>query len=147
MHQSLPNIDFASIRPLRGKQTDGFEELSVQLFHGETEGHGEFFAIEGSGGDGGVEAYRTRADDTKVAVQSKYFDQLGTAQWNQITKSVKSALENHPTLRAYIVSTPLNRTPAQTEKWKALTAEWPAWSASSSDRQRQTKKTQCYGGR
>lgn len=124
MDYTLPDIDFASIRPLRGKQTAGFEELSVQLFHGETEGQGEFFAIEGSGGDGGVEAYRTRADGTKVAVQSKYFDQLGTSQWNQITKSVKSALENHPTLRTYIVSTPLNRTPAQTKKWQSLIAEW-----------------------
>lgn len=124
MDYPLPNIDFGYIRPLRGKQTDGFEELSVQLFHGETEGQGEFFAIEGSGGDGGVEAYRIRADGTKVAVQSKYFDRLGTSQWNQITKSVKSALENHPTLRTYIVSTPLNRNPTQTEKWKSLTAEW-----------------------
>lgn len=124
MHQTLPNVDFGSIRLLRGKQTDAFEELSVQLFNGETEGQGEFFAIDGSGGDGGVEAYRTRADGTKVAVQSKYFDKLGTSQWNQITKSVKSAIANHPTLRTYIVSTPLNRTPAQTKKWQSLTAEW-----------------------
>ena len=124
MHKTLPNIDFGSIRPLRGKQADGFEELSVQLFYGETEDQGEFFAIEGSGGDGGVEAYRTLADGTKVAVQSKYFDKLGTSQWNQITKSVKSALKHHPTLRIYIVSTPLNRTPAQTKKWKSLTVEW-----------------------
>lgn len=124
MDYALPNIDFRSIRPLRGKQTDGFEELSVQLFHGETEGEGEFFAIEGSGGDGGVEAYRTSVDGSKVAVQSKYFDKLGTKQWNQVTKSVKSALENHRSIRTYIVSTPLNRTPAQTKKWKSLTAEW-----------------------
>lgn len=124
MYKPLPNIDFRSIRSLRGKQSAGFEELSVQLFHGETEGHGEFFSIEGEGGDGGVEAYRTSTDSTKIAVQSKYFDKLGSSQWNQITKSVESALKNHPTLSTYIVSTPLNRTPVQTKKWNSLTAEW-----------------------
>lgn len=124
MQQTLPNIDFGSIRPLRGKQTEGFEELSVQLFHGETESEGEFYAIEGSGGDGGVEAYRKGPDGAKVAVQSKYFHTLGSSQWSQITKSVKSALKNHPELCTYIVSTPLNRTPAQTTKWETLTAEW-----------------------
>jgi len=124
MHQILPNIDFGSIRPLRGKQADGFEELSVQLFYGETEGKGEFFAIEGSGGDGGVEAYRKGTDGTIVAVQSKYFITLGPSQWRQITKSVKSALENHAGLRTYIVSTPPNRTPAQQTKWETLVGEW-----------------------
>lgn len=124
MKESLPSINFGSIRPLRGKQADGFEELSVQLFYGETEGKGEFFAIEGSGGDGGVEAYRKGTDGAIVAVQSKYFNTLGSSQWCQITKSVKSALKNHSELRTYIVSTPLNRTPTQKTKWGTLVTEW-----------------------
>lgn len=128
-HNILPDINFGSIRPLGGKQTAGFEELSVQLFRGETEGKGEFFAIEGSGGDGGVEAYRTSPDGNKIAVQSKYFSSLGTTQWQQISESVKTALKNHPTLRAYTVSTPLNRTPVQTVKWNELTVEWLAHAA------------------
>lgn len=124
MHQTLPSIDFGSIRPLRGKQTDGFEELSVQLFYGETEGQGEFFAIEGSGGDGGVEAYRERETGEKIGLQSKYWTDLGDAQWRQLTKSVETALKNHPDLRVYVISTPLDRNPAQTTKWKALVKAW-----------------------
>lgn len=124
MRNHLPDIDFRSIRPLRGKQADGFEELSVQLFQGETEGQGEFFSIEGSGGDGGVEAYRKGSAGVKVAVQSKYFDKLGATQWRQVTESVKTALKNHPELRKYTVAIPLNRNPAQTTKWDALTAGW-----------------------
>lgn len=122
--KELPDIDFSSIRPLQGKQTDGFEELSVQLFRGETDGQGEFFRIEGSGGDGGVEAYRENSNGDKIAIQSKYFKALGNSQWNQVTKSVKAALGNHPALQRYVVSTPLNRSPGQTKKWKELTQEW-----------------------
>lgn len=124
MHQTLPHIDFGSIRSIRGKQTDGFEELSVQLFHGETEGQGEFFRIDGSGGDGGVEAYREQPNGEKIGLQSKYWDDLGDPQWRQITKSVKTALKNHPGLRCYIISTPLNRNPTQTDKWKQLVKTW-----------------------
>lgn len=124
MHQTLPNIDFGSIRPLRGKQTDGFEELSIQLFHGETEGQGEFFAIEGSGGDGGVEAYRERETGEKVGLQSKYWTDLGDTQWRQLTKSVETALKNHPDLQTYVISTPLDRSPVQTTKWKTLVKAW-----------------------
>lgn len=124
MHKTLPNIDFCSIRSLRGKQNDGFEELAVQLFRGETVGEGAFFRVEGSGGDGGVEAYRLQPDGRKIGLQSKYFKTLGRDQWCQITKSIKSALENHPTLRRYIIATPLNRTPVQTKKWEAITQDW-----------------------
>lgn len=124
MRQTLPNINFASIRPLRGKQTDGFEQLSVQLFCGETEGQGEFFAIEGSGGDGGVEAYRERTTGEKIGLQSKFWSDLGDTQWRQLTKSVKTALRNHPELRVYVVSTPIDRNPTQTAKWKSLVKAW-----------------------
>lgn len=124
MHQTLPNIDFDSIRPLRGKRADGFEELSTQLFHCETEGGGEFFRIEGSGGDGGVEAYREQHGGEKIGLQSKYWDELGDSQWRQITKSVKTALKNHPGLRCYVVTAPLDRNPTQTKKWNKLIEGW-----------------------
>ena len=130
MHHTLPSIDFSSIRPLRGKQTDGFEELSVQLFYGETESKGEFFAIEGSGGDGGVEAYRERETGEKIGLQSKYWSELGDTQWRQLTKSVETALKNHPELRIYIITTPLDRSPAQTAKWKALVKAWNEYAKS-----------------
>ena len=131
MQRDLPNIDFEKIRPLNGKQLDGFEELSVQLFRGETTGDGEFYPVEGSGGDGGVEAYRKRPDGTKIGVQAKYFDKLGSDQWPQITKSVKSALKNHPTLVSYTVAVPLNRPPAQIKKWESLVREWSELAAES----------------
>lgn len=124
MHQPLPTIDFRSIRPYHGKQSDGFEEISVQLFRGETKGKGEFYRIDGSGGDGGVEAFRQDSNGGKLGLQSKYFDNLGASQWRQINDSVKVALGKHPTLFSYFISLPLNRTPAQTKRWNDLKKEW-----------------------
>lgn len=124
MSHTLPDIDFASIRLLRGNQRDGFEELTVQLFCGETEGTGEFFRIEGSGGDGGVEAYREQPGGQKIGFQAKYIDSFRGNQWGNITNSVKTAMKNHPELIRYIIAAPIDRSPAQIKRWKTLKAEW-----------------------
>ncbi|MDA3835793.1 MAG: hypothetical protein PF495_20670, partial [Spirochaetales bacterium] len=130
MNEKLPAIDFEKIRPHKGSARDAFEEVTVQIFKGETSQKGEFFRIEGAGGDGGVEAYRQTKSGTKIAVQSKLFPKLSYSQWKQVTKSVKSAIDNHPTLEAYYIAINHNLTPAQKTKYEELRGEWQTYAES-----------------
>jgi len=117
------DIDFSKIRVHGNSQNDGFEELCVQLFRGE---HGSIESVnrvEGSGGDGGVEAF-IRQDDNVWGMQAKYWSRLEAPQWRQLKKSVTSALNNHPTLIRYEVMAPLNRSQKKIAKWDALCEEW-----------------------
>ena len=121
---SVPEIDFHKIRPHRNTRHGGFEELSVQLFRTEAKSAIEFTRIEGAGGDGGVEAFATLKDGSEIGLQSKFFERLGTNQWQQLQKSVKSALANHARLAEYRIVVPLNRTPANKRKWDTVVKEW-----------------------
>ena len=69
----LPDIDFTQIRAHDGDQRKGFEELCVQLFGTELELDGVVpHRVEGSGGDGGVEAFAETSKTSEVGVQAKY---------------------------------------------------------------------------
>lgn len=127
MSSELPSIDFDTIRLLNGSRRDGFEELGTQIFFGEYDGMGESFRIEGAGGDGGVEAYILCPSSGKFGFQSKFFDKLEETQWRQMTKSVKSAVKNHPELKQYVFAVPRNRTPGQIQKWNRLVTGWKAY--------------------
>jgi NACHT domain len=119
------DIDFQKIRAYEGQKSKGFEELCVQLFPLLIiEKLLRIDRIEGSGGDGGVEAIATVSNQKLVGIQAKYWPKLEKSQWAQIDKSVKSATQNHPDLSCYIICTPLDRTPAQLQKWNAKVTEW-----------------------
>ncbi|MCC7682778.1 ATP-binding protein [Janthinobacterium sp. FW305-128] len=120
-----PNIRFAEIRALEGRQDKGFEELCVQLMH-ELSGKSlsQIDRVEGRGGDGGVEAIATTESDEKIGIQTKFFSKLGVSQWTQIDDSVTTAVEKHPELARYLVCVPLDRTPAQLVKWRQLQTRW-----------------------
>ena len=124
---NMPNIKFSEIRPLEGKQDKGFEELCVQLLPFMV---GEKFVcidrIEGRGGDGGVEAIALTVSGKHVGQQSKFFGKLEAVQWQQVDKSVRTAIQKHPELTRYIVCVPLDRTPGQLSKWTALVSDWHA---------------------
>ena len=124
---SLPDIDFHRIRPHNNSRHGGFEELSVQLFRTDVVDFVEFTRVDGAGGDGGVEAIVTLKDGKKIGLQAKYFDRLESKQWQQIDKSVKSALKNHPTLTEYRVVVPIDRSPGKIKKWDAEVKRWQAW--------------------
>ena len=66
----LPPISFRAIRPFRGTQHGGFEELCVSLFREESDEPFSIIRIEGSGGDGGVEAYTARDPNTPPPARS-----------------------------------------------------------------------------
>lgn len=105
------DIDFGKIRPLHGDRKHGFEELVCQL--GRLDRPSEdatYFRGEGRGGDGGVEAYWTLADGSKMAYQAKYHPD-GKIDWGKVDDSVRTALSVHPTIRRYVVAFPCNLTP------------------------------------
>ena len=95
-----------------------------------------FERVEGSGGDGGVEALWVLKDGKKVGYQAKYFLSLGSSSWQQIDRSVKRAVEVHPELKKYIIAIPCNLTGKKKsegtgssgrEKWDNYKSKWESW--------------------
>src|SRR6266404_4681643 len=100
-------MNFNEIRGYSGGQRQAFEELVCQLARREPMPPGAGFRrIEGSGGDGGVEAYWVLPDGSKVGYQAKFFTRTRDINWRQIDKSVEQALQIHSTLKEYIIALP-----------------------------------------
>lgn len=106
-----------------GKRS-AFEKLCCQLF--ESWGKYEenlkdpwvYRAINGTGGDGGIEAYwhNTKTDEW-IGIQAKWFPiQLAKAQLAQIYGSIDTALHIRPTIQRYIVCIPQDLTSAKNAK-------------------------------
>ncbi|WP_286911866.1 hypothetical protein [Flavobacterium sp. UBA4197] len=93
---------------------DAFETMNNQLFQRYLQANYSdmlinFRVINGSGGDGGIEAYGLLKDDSIVAVQSKWFlNNLEELQIGQIRKSVHTAMGLRPTIKKYIICIPRN---------------------------------------
>lgn len=122
---SQPEIRFSDVRALDGKQSQGFEELCVQLLPWlVTERIERLVRVDGRGGDGGVEAIAYTYCGLRIGLQTKFFSGLDRSQWTQVDKSVKTAIDKHPQLHRYLVCVPLERTPAQITKWDGLVVEW-----------------------
>ena len=131
-------ITFSKINAFEAGQNASFEELICVLAERvRPEGVVEFQRIEGSGGDGGVEAIHLFKDGKKIGYQAKFFlNKMERKQWNQMDKSVKRALEIHPELVKYIFAVPRNFTNRRTspgrgqsdwEKWNAAKRKWKEW--------------------
>lgn len=121
------DLRFSDIRPLDGKQSQGFEELCFQLLPwliGEPLANA--VRVDGRGGDGGVEAIAKSASGLDIGLQCKYFSVLSDVQWRQIDDSVKTVLCKHPEVVRYLVCVPLNRTPGQIRKWESWVSKWQA---------------------
>ena len=66
-------------------------------------------ALNGAGGDGGIEAYGQLRNGTLMAIQSKWFpDNIGDSQIGQIRHSVTTALALRPNIAEYIICVPRN---------------------------------------
>lgn len=130
-------IDFSEINAFDGGQRESFEELICILAKREKpESATEFQRVEGSGGDGGVEAIWLLSDGAKVGYQGKFFASLGNSQWGQMDGSVRRALNVHPELKKYVVALPCNLTHKKAangkgssgwEKWQARVSKWSGW--------------------
>lgn len=93
-----------------------FEVMCNILFESwcknEYKDHLKYFSfVNGSGGDGGVEAYATLDSGEIIGVQSKWFpDMMETSQFNQIEKSFNTAIKVRPEITKYIVCIPRDLT-------------------------------------
>lgn len=68
-----------------------------------------FSFVNGSGGDGGVEAFGILDTDEVIGIQSKWFQNtLQKSQLVQIQKSFETALKVRPNIKKYIVCIPRN---------------------------------------
>lgn len=132
----LPDIDFRAIRPWKGSRNGGFEELCCQLYSLEPPGdQSKFIRKEGAGGDAGVESVWTLSDGQVHGLQTKYFlDELGSSQWAQMDKSVRTALDKYSSLSRYVMCLPRDLADrrrkgetSQREQWDARVAKWSAW--------------------
>lgn len=130
------NLDWTAIRPLNGSQAAGFEELCAQLARAESPASAKF---ERKGTpDAGVECFCALSDDTEWGWQAKYFTTLGDSQFDQLDRSVKTALSKHRPLTRYFVCVPLDRPDARVdgkksamERWKEHVSKWEGWTRES----------------
>jgi hypothetical protein len=120
----LPEIDFQKVRTVGGSRNLGFEELVVQLFRLRYGRECEFNRVGGRGGDGGVEAFWQKKYRGTIGLQAKYVPGLNGRK-SQFDRSIKSALENHPTLCAYIFVLPFDRHSKKGERDDFKT--WAKW--------------------
>lgn len=98
------SLSFDQIRPTGDGNRLSFEELVCQLARrAPPKDAAEFRRVEGSGGDGGVEAYWILQNGKKIGYQAKYFLRTKDIDWSQIDKSVGQALATHPELIEYQV--------------------------------------------
>ena len=125
-------LNWKNIRSWNGSQADGFEELCAQLARVETPSEAGF--VRKGTPDAGVECYCTLPDGNEWGWQAKYFDTLGTSQWSQIDKSVKTALDKHPKFVRYFVCIPLDRPDARIkgqksamQRWTERVEKWDGW--------------------
>ena len=125
-------FNWNDIRSLNGSQANGFEELCAQLARAESPDRAKF--VRKGTPDAGVECYCILPDESEWGWQAKYFETLGNSQWQQLDKSVKTALDNHPKLVRYFVCTPLDRPDARIEgqksamqRWNERVEKWERW--------------------
>ena len=133
---SLPTqINWHNIRSFDG-QREGFEELVCQLAAKEALPNAKEFVRIGKP-DGGKECFWRMSDGSQKFWQAKYFTaSLSDQQWNQLEKSVKTAISNHPNISTYVVSIPIDRPDARVdgkksmlEKWNERTTKWKKYAA------------------
>ena len=127
----MQGIDFSRIRVHDGSQHKGFEDLVCQLANrSKPENAREFIPKDGAGGDAGVECYWKLEDGSEHVWQAKYFiDRLKKTHWEQISRSVKTALNKHPKLTKYYVCLPIDRTDIRrvTRNGKPVFSEQDWW--------------------
>ena len=129
----MVSVNWASIRPLDGSQRAGFEELCAQLARTETPVDAKFDRTGNP--DAGVECYCTFPGGDEWGWQAKYFvDALGKPQWDQLDRSIRTALEKHPNLARYFVCIPRDRSDARIqgqqsamETWDRHVRKWEGW--------------------
>jgi len=116
------NINFNNIRSLDNSQEDAFEEIVCQLARTEFKSIGKRFIRKGKP-DAGVECIWEISENVEWGWQAKYFTRaLNTIQWNEVEKSVKTALLKHPKLKRYYIALGVNPSDARIPGQKSIGA-------------------------
>ncbi|HEX5405047.1 MAG TPA: hypothetical protein VFX16_22415 [Pseudonocardiaceae bacterium] len=108
---SLPDVDFANIRPYGqpASRADAFEELSSVLIEQGAVEWPEGVRFERFGNpDGGRDGQGVLPDCDVWAWQAKYLFKFDDSAVKQITHSVRRALEAEPRLKRYYVVLPID---------------------------------------
>lgn len=122
---AMNSIDFRTIRPLRGSQNNGFEEICCQLAACEEVPENSRFIRNGTP-DGGVESYWVRPDGSEHGWQAKLFFDIEQSQWQQLDKSITTALDKHPRLTRYTICLPIDLPDARVQNQQSLRQKWDA---------------------
>lgn len=130
----IKNLVWNNIRPIKGSQKDGFEELVCQLARNEKIEKAKNFTRKGTP-DAGVECFWTLEDGSEIAWQAKFFTTpLSTTQWAEIDKSVQTTIKKHPKVKKYVISIPQDRADARVpgkksflQKWNERVNKWEKW--------------------
>ncbi|MAS53336.1 MAG: hypothetical protein CMJ44_01680 [Pimelobacter sp.] len=77
-------------------------------------------SLHGDGGDGGVECYWTLNNGDEYGCQAKYWTHHGDVDKDQLDKSVKAAVEQHPNLKKYKIAIPADPTGPTGGRGKSL---------------------------
>lgn len=133
-------MDFSQIRTDHGGPRGSFEQLVCQLARRDKQPDGSVFRrVEGSGGDGGIEAYWLLPDGSEIGYQAKYHLTAAHLDWSKIDESLEAALTNHPKLAKYVIALPCDLTHKTGgkggggtgwEKWDARVETWKKLAAS-----------------
>ena len=92
-------LDFTHLRSQVDGQRGAFEGLICQLGRANLPTDAMVFRkIDGSGGDGGLEAYWVLKDGAERGYQAKFHTRSGDIDWDALDKSVAAALKSHPLL-------------------------------------------------
>ena len=127
-------IEWHRLRTWNGSQENAFEELCCQLAACEKFPDQSSYVRKGAP-DAGVECFWKVPSGVEYAWQAKFFTNVPTSQqWQQIDKSVKTAIQKHPSLVRYTVCLPLNRQDPRKDsefwfqdKWAEHVEKWKKW--------------------
>jgi hypothetical protein len=118
------SLQWQQLRPWKNSVNSGFEELYCQLAEYEPHPPGSVFVRKGTP-DGGVECFGVFPTGSEWGWQAKFlFLPFEQAQWQQVDKSVRTALEKHPNLSRYTICLPFDRPDGRTKGQKSFLDHW-----------------------
>jgi hypothetical protein len=115
-------MDFSNFKPNGVAPSEAFEAMCNHLFENWLRRQYKnelsyFTTVNGSGGDGGVEAYGVLSNSEIIGIQAKWFPEtFSDSQIKQIKKSVIAAITNRPNIKKYIICFPREFTSLKTIK-------------------------------
>ncbi|HEY0135552.1 MAG TPA: hypothetical protein VGB85_15815, partial [Nannocystis sp.] len=124
----MRHIEFDKIR---GDTSEGrrarFEQLVCHLARLDKVVAGDFRRIDGSGGDGGVEAIWRLLSGGVVGYQAKYHLHRDGIDWAKIDRSVQTALSHYPNLERYVIALPCDLTGRRAVRGGSTEGAWGIW--------------------